>query len=77
MNKLAKQIIKQLQSYGYRLLEEDEEYTNQTKILQIMGVNLIYTAKCTIEVNKDQITVNEQPVEGIEEMMEMILGIEQ
>lgn len=36
----------------------------------------ILTDNCTIEVYKDQITVNEKPVADINEMIEMVVKIE-
>lgn len=37
----------------------------------------IHTNNCTIEIVKDQITVNEKPVNDIEEMIDEVLEVEE
>lgn|GEM_PF-4406060 len=71
IDKIIKQITKKLDTEGLYY-----EVTGDQHTFAISPTCTIHTNQCTIEIIKDQITVNEQSAEDIEEMMEMILEVE-
>ncbi|KAF6630529.1 hypothetical protein H6F38_13945 [Paenibacillus sp. EKM208P] len=66
IDKLVKQITKKLDSEGLYYEVSGDQYT----------FVIIHTNHCTIEIHKNSITVNEQPVVDIEEMMEEVMEVE-
>ncbi|WP_440110296.1 hypothetical protein [Paenibacillus sp. QZ-Y1] len=73
IDKFIKQITKKLDAEGlnYEVIGIGDHHS-----FTISPTCTIHTNHCTIEVIKDQITVNEQPVTDIEEMMEEVMELE-
>ncbi|MGV6935982.1 hypothetical protein ACWA2B_10750 [Paenibacillus sp. CMM36] len=71
IDKLVKQITKKLDSEGLHYEVSGDQYT-----FVISPTCTIYTNHCTIEIHKNSITVNEQPVVDIDEMMEEVMKVE-
>ncbi|WP_339193999.1 hypothetical protein MKY95_19470 [Paenibacillus sp. FSL P4-0176] len=71
IDKFVKQITKKLDAEGLQ-----HEVTGDQHSFAISPTCTIHTNKCTIEIYKNNITVNEQPVADIEEMMVEIMEAE-
>jgi hypothetical protein len=71
IDKLVKQITKKLDSEGLHYEVTGDQYS-----FAISPTCAIHTNHCTIEIYKNSIKVNEQPVADIEEMMEEIMEVE-
>ncbi|MDR6779379.1 hypothetical protein J2W98_003659 [Paenibacillus peoriae] len=72
IDKLVKQIIKKLDSEGLHYEVSGDQYT-----FVISPTCTIHTNHCTIDVYKNQITINEKLVDGLDEMIDEILAVEQ
>jgi hypothetical protein len=77
-DKAYKEVMKTKNAIEKALLEHDikfetlgDEYT-----ISYAGTCEIYTLKCTIEIHNTDITVNEQQIGGINELIEKVLDVE-
>lgn len=71
IDKFVKQITNKLDSEGLQYEVTGDQYS-----FAISPTCTIHTNQCTIEIHKNHITVNEQPVSGIEEMVKAVMELE-
>ncbi|MDP9675211.1 hypothetical protein J2W97_001194 [Paenibacillus jamilae] len=71
IEKFVEQITTKLDSEGLYYEVSGDQFT-----FVISPTCTIHTNHCTIEIYKNSIKVNEQPVAGIEEMMEEVMDVE-
>lgn len=71
IDKLVKQITKKLDSERLYYEVSGDQYT-----FAISPTCTIHTNQCTIDIRKNKIAVNEQPVANIDEMMEEVMEVE-
>jgi hypothetical protein len=67
----VKAITKKLQEYSINHEVSGDEYT-----FSVAPTCSIYTTNCTIEVYKDQVSVNEIPVIDVDDMLLEVLAVE-
>lgn len=71
IEKLVKSISEKLNTYGYV-----HEVAGDKTTFAIAPTATILTENCTIEVYKNQITVNEKPVLDLDEMIDEVIEVE-
>ncbi|MWV44943.1 hypothetical protein GRF59_15075 [Paenibacillus sp. HJL G12] len=71
IEKLVNSISEKLNTYGY-----GHEVAGDSTTFVIAPTATILTEKCTIEVYKNQIKVNEKSVLDLEEMIDRVIEVE-
>ncbi|PYE51606.1 hypothetical protein HUB98_06205 [Paenibacillus barcinonensis] len=71
IDKFVKQVTKKLDAEGvkYEVIGDEHSFA-------ISPTCTIHTNNCTIEINKNRITVNEKAADDIEDMIDLILEVE-
>ncbi|WP_036653655.1 hypothetical protein, partial [Paenibacillus pini] len=70
IEKLVNSISEKLNTYGY-----EHEVTGDKTTFAIAPTATVLTENCTIEVYKNQITVNEKHVMDLEEMINEVIEV--